>query len=184
MQETRVCQNCQKEFTIEPEDFTFYKKIKVPAPTWCPECRMIRRMNWRNERSLYKRKCGLTGKNIVSCFSEDSGITVYNNKDWFSDKWNPMDYGRNYDFNKPFFKQFRELLTKVPMPATFIDAQSVNSEYCNHAESMKNCYLSFGALDDEEVNYCDKVSASKEVYDSLVAAKSELAYQLISADKI
>ncbi len=145
---------------------------------------MIRRMNWRNERSLYKRKCGLTGKNIVSCFSEDSGITVYNNKDWFSDKWNPMDYGRNYDFNKPFFKQFRELLTKVPMPATFIDAQSVNSEYCNHAESMKNCYLSFGALDDEEVNYCDKVSASKEVYDSLVAAKSELAYQLISADKI
>ena len=40
--ENRICQNCKSEFIIEPEDFNFYEKIKVPAPTWCPECRMIR----------------------------------------------------------------------------------------------------------------------------------------------
>jgi hypothetical protein len=28
--ETKNCQNCQKEFTIEPDDFGFYEKIKVP----------------------------------------------------------------------------------------------------------------------------------------------------------
>ena len=30
--ETKVCQNCHNEFTIEPDDFTFYEKMKVPAP--------------------------------------------------------------------------------------------------------------------------------------------------------
>lgn len=30
--ETKICQNCQKEFIIEPEDFEFYQKIKVPCP--------------------------------------------------------------------------------------------------------------------------------------------------------
>jgi len=47
--ETKTCQNCKIEFVIEKEDFNFYEKIKVPPPTWCPECRMIRRMTWRNE---------------------------------------------------------------------------------------------------------------------------------------
>lgn len=42
--ETRICQNCQQNFTIEPEDFEFYAKIKVPAPTWCPECRQKKKM--------------------------------------------------------------------------------------------------------------------------------------------
>ena len=27
--EKRICQNCKKEFTIDPEDFNFYEKIKV-----------------------------------------------------------------------------------------------------------------------------------------------------------
>ncbi|HEY4527822.1 MAG TPA: hypothetical protein VJL09_02170 [Candidatus Paceibacterota bacterium] len=32
--ETRSCQNCNNNFTIEPEDFKFYDKISVPPPTW------------------------------------------------------------------------------------------------------------------------------------------------------
>ncbi|KKU51453.1 MAG: hypothetical protein UX74_C0027G0022, partial [Parcubacteria group bacterium GW2011_GWA2_47_10b] len=29
--ETKTCQNCKNSFTVEPEDFGFYEKIKVPA---------------------------------------------------------------------------------------------------------------------------------------------------------
>ena len=43
--ETRNCQNCKKDFIIEPDDFSFYEKIKVPAPTFCPECRMVMSFN-------------------------------------------------------------------------------------------------------------------------------------------
>ena len=112
MSEPKQCQNCKNEFTIDAQDVEFYEKMKVPAPTWCPECRMIRRMNWRNERNLYRRKCGLTGKNIISCFSKESEITVYSNTDWFSDSWDPLSYGQNYDFSITFFKQFSELFKK------------------------------------------------------------------------
>ncbi|MDI6602741.1 MAG: hypothetical protein QME57_01295 [Patescibacteria group bacterium] len=44
-QEKCTCQNCKKEFVIEPEDFAFYEKIKVPPPTWCPECRLTNESN-------------------------------------------------------------------------------------------------------------------------------------------
>ena len=67
--ETKNCQNCKKDFTIEPDDFGFYEKIKVPPPTFCPECRLIRRMMFRNEISFYRRVCELCQKNIISIFS-------------------------------------------------------------------------------------------------------------------
>ncbi|MBI5220508.1 MAG: hypothetical protein HY978_01565 [Candidatus Liptonbacteria bacterium] len=38
--EAKICQNCKTDFTIDPEDFDFYRKIDVPPPTWCPECRV------------------------------------------------------------------------------------------------------------------------------------------------
>ena len=104
--ETKICQNCKKNFTIESDDFGFYEKIKVPPPTFCPECRMQRRFTWRNERSLYHNKCIATGKNVVSGFSSDSGMIVYERYFWWSDKWDPMSFGVDYDFSKPFFLQF------------------------------------------------------------------------------
>jgi hypothetical protein len=85
-QEIRECQNCQKEFIIEPEDFDFYNKIKVPPPTFCPDCREQRRIAFRNERSLYKRKCDLCGKGVVSRVSPDKPYPMYCQKCWWSDK--------------------------------------------------------------------------------------------------
>ncbi|PIR68730.1 hypothetical protein COU48_02340, partial [Candidatus Nomurabacteria bacterium CG10_big_fil_rev_8_21_14_0_10_03_31_7] len=66
--ETKNCQNCKKNFTIEKEDFNFYEKMKVPPPTFCPECRSQRRMTSRNERVLYKAVCDLCKKNIISMY--------------------------------------------------------------------------------------------------------------------
>src|SRR3989344_2610300 len=113
--ETRQCQNCKNQFTIEPEDFNFYEKIKVPAPTFCPECRLKRRLAWRNERAIYKRKCDSTGKEIFSMFHPDAPVKVYEHDYWWSDSWDAIDYGREYDFSKPFFEQFKNLLSQVPL---------------------------------------------------------------------
>ena len=74
--EQRTCQNCKNPFTIEPEDFSFYEKVKAPPPTWCPDCRAQRRMMWRCERSLYKRPCDLCGTNIISMYSSDKPYKV------------------------------------------------------------------------------------------------------------
>src|SRR3989344_2681210 len=112
--EKKICQNCHKDFIIEPEDFKFYQKISVPPPTWCPECRMVRRMNFRNERTLYNRKCDLCKKEIISMYDKNHIAPVYCYDCWHSDKWNPMDYGNEYDLKITFFEQIKNLVQKVP----------------------------------------------------------------------
>jgi len=72
--EIKNCQNCKKDFTIESDDFGFYEKIKVPPPTFCPECRLIRRLSFRNERALYKRKCEIE---FETSYSPDRPEIVY-----------------------------------------------------------------------------------------------------------
>jgi len=141
--ENRICQNCRGQFTIEQEDFNFYEKIKVPPPTFCPECRMIRRMAWRNDITFYNRNCHLCGKEIISLYHKEKPYTVYCNKCWWSDKWDPIKYGRDFDFSKSFFEQFRELQNEVPLPSLFNDdgIGSVNCEYTENVTFAKNCYM-------------------------------------------
>src|SRR6185436_3178011 len=130
--ENRICRNCKLDFMITPDDLGFYEKIKVPPPTFCPQCRYIRRLLDRNEYNLYKRKCDATGKNIISIYREDAPFPVYKQEYWKSDKFEALDYGKDFDFTKPFFKQFEELRKVVPHVA-LVNENSVNSEYTNQA---------------------------------------------------
>lgn len=72
-----ICQNCQTEFTIESEDFNYYKKINVPAPTWCPECRLIRRFSFQNTWNLSWRNCDKCKKKTLSIYPPEQDIIVY-----------------------------------------------------------------------------------------------------------
>ncbi|GEM_PF-9076 len=180
--QTRVCQNCAYEFIIEPDDFSFHEKIKVPPPTWCPECQMRRLMMWRNERSLYKRKDASSDKNIISIFSPDKPFMVYERGRWWSDDWDPLSYGKEYDFSKPFFNQFRELLERVPLESLF-NKNAVNSDYCNHSEDLKNCYLTFASIWNENVSYARGAIKCKDSMDILFCDKSELLYENIGCEE-
>ena len=66
--ETRVCQNCKQDFKIDPVDSAFYEKINVPSPTWCPWCRMVRRMAFWNERRFFYKKDIKCNKGILGCY--------------------------------------------------------------------------------------------------------------------
>jgi len=175
-QEIKTCQNCKTKFTIEPEDFEFYKKVGVPAPTFCPECRMIRRFSFRNQKSIYKRKCDASGKEIFSLYSPELPIKVYDSNIWNSDKWDPMEYGRDYNFNKPFLKQFNQLRRGVPYSSGFV-IDMVNSNYCANAGKLKNCYLVFEANYCENSAYCVETAYLKDCYDNSHLAKCELCYE-------
>jgi len=178
--ETKTCQNCKREFVIEQEDFNFYEKIKVPPPTFCPECRMIRRFAWRNERNLYKKKdsASKNGEEIISMYSPDSPYKIYNKEYWWSDKWDPMEYGFNYDPPKPFFEQFDDLLKRVPLPY-LQNMNSINSQYSNYIESDKNCYLVFGTGFSENSRYLNRSSFSKDSQDLLTSTHNELCFDLV-----
>ncbi len=101
--QTKVCQNCKKNFIINPDDLLFYERMKVPVPTFCSQCRFARRLAWRNERSLYKRTCDLCKKDMISMYKANTTFPVYCHECWWSDKWDSIEYGKDYDFSKSFF---------------------------------------------------------------------------------
>jgi hypothetical protein len=174
--EIRQCQNCKQNFVIEPEDFGFYERIKVPPPTWCPECRIIRRLLWRNDRFIYKRTSNLSEKLIFSAFNKEADVLVYDNDEWYSDKFDAIDYGNDIDFSKPFILQLHNLFKKVPLHARSV-VNSVNSDYSNNFDNFKNCYLCFGGSHSEDSAYCNAISYSKDCFDCTFITKSELCYE-------
>jgi hypothetical protein len=98
-------------------------------------------MAWRNERHLYHRQCDACQKNILSVYPAGTPFPVYERSCWWADQWDAVSYGREYDFDRPFFKQFRELLHVVPRQALNLQ-QSENCDYCNFAFESRNSYLS------------------------------------------
>lgn len=138
------CRQCQTNFEITPDDSQVYKKFNVPEQTLCPDCRMQRKLAFRNERKLYRRTCDLCQKPFVSVYSEDKPFTVYCSDCWWSDKWDPLQYGRDFDFSpkaKTFFEQFDDLQKEVPLLGNIV-LNSVNCEYNNYIVDSKDCYLS------------------------------------------
>ena len=180
--EIKQCKNCHNEFTVEPEDFLFYEKIKVPVPTFCPECRYQRRLTNRNEWIFYTRKCDLCEKQIVSIHNSDYEGKVYCQPCWWGDKWDPFEYGKDFDFSKPFFEQFHDLRLNVPR-ITMANAQSVNSEYTNQSEKNKNCYLCVSSGDSENCLYGYWNQFSRDCVDSYAAEKCEKGYELVNCTK-
>lgn len=138
-----ICQNCKHEFLIEPEDFLFYEKIKVPPPTWCPPCRLLRRFLHTSETVLYKRKCDFSGKDIFSMYQENTVFPVYETSIWYSDAWDPYSYGMDYDPKRPFFEQFLHLQNRVPRMSIVQQGNVINSPYTHRVTEPKNCYMVF-----------------------------------------
>lgn len=178
--ESKTCQNCKIEFTIEPEDFAFYEKIKVPPPTFCPECRYQRRLANRNEWNFYKKVCSLCGKDMVSIYSPQYPGPVYCRPCWWSDGWDPFTYGQEFDFSRSFFEQFHEFRLKVPHVA-MANWHSVNSEYTNQALDNRNCYMCVSTAYSENCLYgywLDKVRESVDCYGIL---QSEFLYECLNS---
>ena len=177
-QQIKQCKNCEQKFIIEPDDFEFYKKMKVPSPSLCPWCRQQRRMLFRNFKTLYKRNSDLSGHSMISMYAPQSPFKVWTHEEWWQDNWDPKSYGRKFDFQRPFFDQFYELLLAVPR-FSIMNTKSENCEYSNFVAGAKNCYLIFGCVEDEECAYGHIVWESKDSFDNLYVYKSELCYESV-----
>ncbi len=155
----------------------------IPAPKLCPDCRQQRRLSWRNERSLYKRKCDATGKDIVSIYSPDKPHTIYNQEFWWSDNWDALDHGINYDENAGFFSQFSHLLHQTPLFGIYHMTQnSINSEYSNHCLDSNNTYYCASVVNSEDILYSNNTDGSTSCIDCSNIEKCESSYNLIDCE--
>ncbi len=175
--ETKICQNCKKEFVIESEDFSFYQKMNVPPPTWCPECRMYRRFSFANMYYLFWRTCNLCGEKTLSMYSPEDKVAVYCPKCWWGDSWDGTEYATEYDPSRPFFDQVKELSLKTP----YVGVESLytslkNSTYTSGVAWCKDCYMVIGADFCENVFYSSMLNGVKYSMDCLSVRDSELCY--------
>jgi len=170
------CQNCAQEFDVSPDDENLCKKLEVPAPTWCPKCRLQRKMSRRNERSLYKATCAKCSKETISMYDKNSPYAVYCRECWWSDAWDPTSYGKDYDFSQSFFEQFKDLSREVPR-AALLQKGDIESPYTNYTDHNKNSYLIFncGFLEDSMYNRWGV--SSKNIVDTFSIFDSELLYE-------
>jgi len=182
--ETKNCKNCQKDFIIEQVDFEFYEKVDVPPPTWCPPCRLMRRLAWRNERALYRHKCDLCGTEVHASYAPENPQPMYCQKCWWSDDWDPTSFGRDYDFTRPFFDQFRDLMKVAPVRSVFgIYTTLINSEYTNLVSYLKNCYLIFNSDYNEECMYGTEIEHSKGCVDNTMIDGCEFCSGCVNCKK-
>jgi len=158
------------------------KKYPIPTPEMCSECRLQRRMMFRNDRNFYHRKSDQSGKDIMTIYSPDKPYVVYDKTEWWGDKWNPLDYGRDFDFSRTFAEQWQELRLQVPR-ANLFTSNEENSYYTNHSLNMKNCYLIWGGGDDEDCLFGNFITYCKDMVDGLSVFYSERSYQGISSER-
>ena len=183
----KQCAATGQEFEISDAELEFLKtmaptfagqRFELPIPSLCPEERQRRRLAFRNLRYLHKRACDLTGKPIISMYAPETPLKVFHNSDWWSDAWDPMDYGREFDFTRPFCEQFAELYREVPTLHAYV-ILSENCEYINGAANCRNCYLAYNMDYCEDCYYVFTATHSRSSIDCHAIHNSELCYQCI-----
>ena len=187
--EVKKCLVCKCWFNITDKDIEFYEKVSpifnwkkysIPSPRLCSDCRQQRRLSFRNERSLYKRKCDATGEDIISLYKPTSKYTVYNSDFWWSDQWDAKDYARNINIKESFLKQFNELMEIVPQ-LWMIHINSYNSDFTSFTLNSNNCYTCSWVVNSEDCLYSQFLKWCNNVLDSLMVYNSEQCYQGIDS---
>lgn len=176
-----TCVLTGKPFLVTEWEQEHLKKFDAPLPKLCPEERHRRRLSHRNERRIYSSKCSKTGKPIISMYSPDKGFTILSPEIWWGDSWDARDYGRDYDFLRPFFEQFKDLQRVVPH-LSLMNKNGENSEYCNITTDNKNCYLVFGGDYCEDCRYSLFSMHCKDTADVYWVNSSELTYDSVDCE--
>lgn len=105
---------------------------------------------------------------------------MYDIEYWYTDSWDRFATGREFDFTRPFFAQFQELLQVAPRPNLQRAPQfDENSDYTNYAGKNKNCYLIFDSDKNWDCLYSYSINSCRDVVDCFRAENCELCYECV-----
>jgi len=174
------CSKTGEPYKITDREEAFAKGIAMPHLPLSPTERFRQLMATRNEWKLYPRTCNKTGEKILSAYAKDSPYLIYKNDVWWGDSWDAVEYGREFDFSRPFFDQFYELQLKVPREGTSV-FQCENCDYNSHIRQSKNCYLNSLVVRAEDMHYCYWMVDVEDTLDSCyhISGKSSLCYECV-----
>ena len=160
----KTCAHCSAQFMVTERELGMYEKVAIATPDICVPCRWKQHMAFWPFGKFRQGKSDLSGEKLITMLPEHPRYPIYTSKEWFSDAWDPMVYGQEYDSNRSFFEQLKELQEKVPRPHQQ-GAQNVNSDWCDDAWESKNCYLSRSTARAENLLYGYRAVDTKDSID-------------------
>lgn len=178
-----TCKICQKSFDITALEKSLCRKLDFPLPQVCPDCSFQQQCAFRNDMFLYKRKCDLSGKTLLSHYAPSAFFPVYKEELWKTDTFDAMAYAQDFDFHQSFFEQYQTLSKKVPRPHRFSLGGLENSEYTDATSKLKDCYMIFSASENENCYYGEFAGWDKDCIDFLGCMKSELCYEIMQSEE-
>lgn len=161
---TKTCQDCGNLFILSNIELVMYKKIDLVIPGICTRCRFIHHMAVWPFGKFRVGQSDFSKKDLITILPENTRYPVYTSKEWWSDDWDAMDYGQDYDPSKPFFEQMKELQEKVPRPHQQ-GKQNIGCDWCDDAWESKNCYLSRSVFRTENLIYGYRAVDTKDSVD-------------------
>ncbi len=189
--EYRKCKWTGEEFPIFEKDIEMltklsptigWQKFPIPLPTLSPKARQIRRLLFRNEWNFYKSRSNKTWASMISLYAPENKACIFEQKEWWQEDWNPMDFGREFDFTKSFNDQFYEMRTKVPR-LNLVTVDNENSEYTTWTGYCKDCYLINSSENSENCYYGKLFQDCKNCVDCTFVYNSEKLYQCLNVKK-
>ena len=74
-----ICLECKKNYRIITNELSFYRRMNIPLPRNCPECRHTKRLKNRGPNKLWHRKCMKEGCNneFETSYSPDRPEIIY-----------------------------------------------------------------------------------------------------------
>ena len=177
----KICKHCQTEFTITDAELSMYEKVGIELPTICFFCRVKLHLSFLLFGKFRKGKSDLSGENLITVLPEKNRYPIYTLAEWHSDAWDAMDHGVDYDSDRSFFEQLKELQEKIPRPHQN-GSKNTNCDWCDDVWNSKNCYLSRSVVDCEDLYYSYRNINVKTSIDVVVCFNLERSYDCIYCD--
>ena len=176
--ENKICSDCKTNFIIDEGDLNLYEKVGLKIPNKCFDCRMKQYFIFSNFGKFRKGTSDLSGTNFITVLPENARYPIYNSHEWWGDSWDPMNYGQDYNPDRPFFEQLKELQEKVPRPHQ-IGQNNTNCDWCDDTWGCKNSYLSRSMLDCENLNYGYRCIKIKDSFDIVYSFNLQNSYDCL-----
>ena len=178
MSKVQTCKVSGQQFTVTDKDREFYKKMGVPIPKLCPLGR--RRLRYAfNSMKMFWATCARTGKKILSYFHPElAPFPIYSNEAFWSDDWDPLEYGIPYDPTKDFFQHIKELTDVCPRLAANAK-ENENADYLMNGHKNKNCYMADETDFSRDCYYGYFVQSCRDTVDAYMVEECELCYEIV-----
>lgn len=181
--ETKTCRTCNLEFLIPEDQKNLYKKIGIPTPVDCFKCRIRQMLGFWVFGKFRKGKSDLSNESLITTLPEKTRYPVYTSHEWYSDAWDATDYAQDYNPNRSFFDQLKELQGKVPRPHQ-TGRNNVDCDWCDDAWESKNCYLNRSFIKCENVSYGYRNFNCRNSLDIAYCYDTEFSFDTVFCFKI